>query len=314
MARASVFDGLSCALYWHPGGDNEVPPYSSTAMNHFEVEFFGRTAHAAGDAWHGRSALDAVELTDVGLNFLREHLPPTARIHYVITDGGQAPNVVPDRARAWYYVRDLDRESVEKHYERVLKVIEGAALMTGTTYRIHFRSGVYERLANRAGNEVVYANLLALGPPAFTPEEQAFAKRIQRSAGVEEKGLSSTIAPFKHPERSLGDGSTDVAEVSWLTPTGVLVIAAAPRGVPGHHWSTVACSGMSIGHKALLTAAKVLSATCLDFLTQPQTLQKMREEWEADRKGREYKSPLPADLAPPVKPRRAAAPGPESGR
>ena len=307
MARAGVFDGLSCSFYWHPGGDNEVPPGSSNALNQFEVEFIGKTAHAAGDPWNGRSALDAVELTDVGLNFLREHLPPTARLHYVIVDGGKAPNVVPDRARAWYYVRDLDRESVEKHYERVLKVIEGAALMTGTTYKIHFKSGVYERLANQAGNEVIYANLLAIGPPAFTQEEQAFAKEIQKNSGVEQNGLSAKIAPFKRPERSLGDGSTDVAEVSWLTPTAVLVIAATPLGVPGHHWSTVACSGMSIGHKALLTAAKVLSASCLDFLTQPQTIQKMREEWKADRHGREYKSPLPADLAPRVVPKKAPA-------
>jgi len=306
MARAGVFDGLACCLQWHPGDDNQVPLGSSNALNQFEVEFFGKTAHAAGDPWQGRSALDAVELTDVGLNFLREHLQPTARIHYVIVDGGDAPNVVPDRARAWYYVRDIDRESVEKDYERVLKVIEGAAVMTGTTYKIHFKSGVHETLANRAGNEVVYANLLAIGAPAFTEEEQAFAKEIQKNCGVEEKGLSAKVEPFKLPERSWGSGSTDVAEVSWLTPTTSLVIAFKPQGTPGHHWSAAACAGMSIGHQALLTAAKVLSASCLDFLTQPQTIRKMREEWRADRKGRDYKSPLPADLAPRIVPRKGS--------
>lgn len=300
MARAGVFDGLSCCLQWHPGGDNQVPLGSSNALNQFEVEFFGRTAHAAGDPWHGRSALDAVELADVGLNFLREHLKPTARIHYVITDGGGAPNVVPGRARAWYYVRDIDRESVAEDYARVLKVIEGAALMTETTYKVRFRSGVHEMLANRAGDEVVYANLLAVGPPTFTDEEQAFAREIQKNSGLEEKGLSTKIEPFKLPEKGWGDGSTDVAEVSWLTPTTSLVIAASPLGVPGHHWSTAACAGMSIGHRALLTAARVLAASCLDFLTRPQVISTMREEWKADRKGREYKSPLPADLAPPV--------------
>ncbi len=306
MARTGVFDGLSCCLQWHPGGDNQVPLGSSNALNQFEVEFFGKTAHAAGDAWHGRSALDAVELTDVGLNFLREHLQPTARIHYVILDGGRAPNVVPDHARAWYYVRDLDRETVEKNYERVLKVIEGAALMTETTYKIYFKSGVHEMLANRVGDEVVYANLLAVGAPVFTGEEQAFAKEIQKNSGVEEKGLSAKIEPFKLPERSWGDGSTDVAEVSWLTPTTSLVVASTPLGVPGHHWSTAACAGTTIGAKAVLTAAKVLSASCLDILTQPQLLPKMREEWQADRHGREYKSPLPAGLAPRVVPEKKA--------
>jgi len=301
MARAGVFDGLSCCLQWHPSHDNSVSLGSSNALNQFEVEFSGQTAHAAGDPWHGRSALDGIELTDVGLNFLREHLQPTARIHYVILEGGGAPNVVPDHARAWYYVRDIDRESVEKDYERVLKVIEGAAKMTDTTYIIHFKSGVHETLANRAGGEVVYANLLLVGPPAFTDEEQAFAKDIQKSVGVEEKGLSTKVEPFSLPEKSWGSGSTDVAEVSWLTPTTDLSVAFSPLGTPGHHWSAVACAGMSIGHKCLAVAAKVMAVSCLDFLAQPQTVQKMRDEWTARKKGKEYKSPLPADLSAPAK-------------
>jgi aminobenzoyl-glutamate utilization protein B len=304
MAREGVFDGLACCIQWHPSDDNNVSLGSSNALNQFEVEFFGKTAHSAGDPWHGRSALDAVELTDIGLNFLREHLQPTARIHYVILDGGGAPNVVPAYARAWYYVRDIDRESVEKDYERVLKVIEGAATMTGTTYKIHFKSGVHETLANRAANEVVYSNLLLVGPPPFTEEEQTFAKEIQENVGVETKGLSAKIEPFALPEKSWGSGSTDVAEVSWLTPTTSLGVASKPLGTPGHHWSMVACGGMSIGHKALAVAAKVMAASCLDFLTQPQTIQKMRDEWTAKKKGREYKSPLPAELAPRVVPRK----------
>jgi len=301
MARAGVFDGLSCCLQWHPSHDNSVSLGSSNALNQFEVEFSGQTAHAAGDPWHGRSALDGIELTDVGLNFLREHLQPTARIHYVILEGGGAPNVVPDHARAWYYVRDIDRESVEKDYERVLKVIEGAAKMTDTTYIIHFKSGVHETLANRAGGEVVYANLLLVGPPAFTDEEQAFAKDIQKSVGVEEKGLSTKVEPFSLPEKSWGSGSTDVAEVSWLTPTTDLSVAFSPLGTPGHHWSAVACAGTSIAHKCLAVAAKVMAVSCLDFLAQPQTVQKMRDEWTARKKGKEYKSPLPADLSAPAK-------------
>lgn len=304
MARAGVFDGLSCCIQWHPSDENEVSLGSSNALNQFEVEFLGKTAHAAGDPWHGRSALDAVELADVGLNFLREHLQPTARLHYVILDGGGAPNVVPDYARAWYYVRDIDRESVEKDYARVLKVIQGAAEMTETTYKIKFKSGVHEVLPNRPGDEVVYSNLLLVGPPPFTQEEQAFAKDIQKNVGVEQKGLSTDIKPFQLPERSWGSGSTDVAEVSWLTPTTSLGVASKPLGTPGHHWSIAACSGMSIGHKSALTAAKVMAASCLDFLSRPQTIQKMKEDWLARKKGHEYKSPLPPDLEPRIVPRK----------
>jgi aminobenzoyl-glutamate utilization protein B len=304
MARAGAFDGLSCCIQWHPSSENGVSLESSNALNQFEVEFFGQTAHAAGDPWHGRSALDGIELTDIGLNFLREHLQPTARLHYVIVEGGGAPNVVPDHARAWYYVRDIDRESVEKDYERVLKVIDGAAKMTETTYKIHFKSGVHETLANRAGGEVVYANLLLVGAPVFIEEEQAFAKEIQKNLGLEQKGLSTKVEPFSLPEKSWGSGSTDVAEVSWLTPTTSLGVAFTPQGTPGHHWSAVACGGMSIGHKCLAVAAKVMAASGLDFLSQPETIQKMREEWMARKKGREYKSPLPADLQPRVVPRK----------
>jgi len=304
MARAGVFDGLSCCIQWHPSDETNVSLESSNALNQFEVEFFGRTAHSAGDPWNGRSALDGIELTDIGLNFLREHLKPTARLHYVIVEGGGAPNVVPDHARAWYYVRDIDRESVEKDYERVLKVIDGAARMTETTYKIYFKSGVHETLANRAGGEVVYANLLLVGAPVFIEEEQAFAKEIQKNLGLEQKGLSTKIEPFSLPEKSWGSGSTDVAEVSWLTPTTALGVAFSPTGTPGHHWSAAACAGTSIAYKCLAVAAKVMAASCLDFLAQPETIQKMREEWTARKKGREYKSPLPADLQPRVVPRK----------
>ncbi len=304
MARDGVFDGLSCCIQWHPSSENNVSLSSSNAMNQFQVEWFGQTAHSAGDPWNGRSALDAIELTNVGLNYLREHLKPTARIHYVILDGGGAPNVVPDYARAWYYVRDIDRESVEKDYKRVLKIIEAASMMTETTYKIHFISGVHEMLPNRAGNEVVYGNLLLVGAPEFTEDEQAFAMKIQKELGVEEKGIKTDIEPFKLPERSWGSGSSDVAEVSWLTPTTALGVAFKPVGTPGHHWSAVACGMMSIGHKTLITAAKVMAASGLDFLENPEIIKSMREEWTENKKGKEYKNPLPPDLKPPIKPRK----------
>jgi len=301
MAREGVFNGLSCCIQWHPGSKNSVSLESTSAMNQFEVEFFGKSAHSAGDPWNGRSALDAIELTNIGLNYLREHIKPTARIHYVILDGGKAPNVVPDYARSWYYVRDVDRESVERIYQWVLKIIEGASKMTETTYRVNFISGVHEMLPNKIGGEIVYSNLLLVGPPQFNEEEQRFAKEIQKNMGLEEKGLETRIEPFAYPQRSLGGGSTDVAEVSWLTPTTTLEIACKPSGTPGHHWSTVACGGMSIGHKCLITAAKVMAGAGVDLLTKPELIKKMKEEWLEKKKGREYKSPLPPDLKPPIK-------------
>lgn len=304
MAREGLFYGLSCCIQWHPSSRNGVSLGSSNALKQFKVEFFGKTAHSAGDPWHGRSALDAIELTDVGLNYLREHLKPTARIHYVIEKGGGAPNVVPDYARAWYYVRDIDWESVKKDYERVMKIIEGASQMTETEYKLHYISGVHEVLPNRTGSEVVYSNFLLVGPPEFTEEEQEFAKKIQENLEVEKKGLKSEIEPFKYPRRSWGGGSTDVAEVSWLTPTTSLGVAFKPTGTPGHHWAAVACGGMSIGHKAVITAAKVMSASGLDFLTHPQIIKGMREEWKEKKEGKKYESPLPPDLKPPVKPRK----------
>jgi len=303
MAREGLFNDLDACIQWHPSSRNGVSLGSSNALNQFEVEFFGKTAHAAGDPWHGRSALDAIELTNVGINYLREHLKPTARIHYVITDGGLAPNVVPDYARAWYYVRDADRESVEEDYRRVLDIIEGAAKMTGTTYKVHFISGVYNLLPNQAGCEVVYSNLLLVGPPSFDEKEDEFAREIQKNLGVEPKGLDKKIQPLKRPGRSWGGGSTDVADVSWITPTTTLGIACKPLGTPGHHWSTVACGGMSIGHKAMMTAGKVMALTGLDFLTKPEILKKMREEWLKKTEGKPYRSPLPPDLEPPVKPK-----------
>ena len=300
MARDGIFDGLSCCIQWHPSSQNGVSMDSSNAMNQFEVEFFGKTAHSAGDPWNARSALDAVELTNVGLNYLREHLKPTARIHYVIKHGGGVPNVVPDYARAWYYVRDIDREDVEKDYARVLKIIDGAAQMTETTYKISFISGVYNMLSNQTGNEVVYSNLLLVGPPPFTEDEQAYARKIQKNLGLAEKGLKTSIESFRLPERSWGSGSTDVAEVSWLTPTTSLGVSFKPMDTPGHHWAAVACGGMSIGHKSMITAAKVMALSGVDFLLKPELITKMREEWVEKKGDREYKSPLPPDLKPPV--------------
>ena len=293
MAREGLFDDLSSAIAWHPSSDTtQVNTGSSLAMNNFKVSFYGRTAHAAADPWNGRSALDAVELTNTGINFLREHIPATARIHYVILNGGKAPNVVPDFANVWYYVRDINRKNVEDIYGRVLNIIKGASLMTGTEYKVEFITAVHSVLHNVTGSKIMYKNLQKVGPPKFTPEEIDFAKKIQEACGKETKGLSEEIKPFKlNPEQR--GGSTDVAEVSRITPTVQLRVSCTPLDIPWHSWAVVASSGHTIGHKGMLVATKVMALTALDFLNNPELLEKMRQEFIETTKGKKYKTPLP---------------------
>jgi aminobenzoyl-glutamate utilization protein B len=302
MAKAGVFDGLDVCLDWHPGTETGVGFASSQAMNNFTVEFFGKTAHGAGDPWHGRSALDAVELMDHAVNMLREHVVPTTRIHYVITDGGGAPNVVPAYAKVWYYVRDKDRAGVEPTYQWVLKTAEGAAMATQTTFKVTLITGVHAYLLNRPLTELLNRNLHTVGPPVWTEEEQAFARTIQRELGVEEKGLSTTIKEMPAEEQPAGGGSTDVAEVSRICPTARITVVSSPIGSPGHSWPITACGGMSIGHTTVVTAAKVLGATAVELLVSPEVIAAAQAEFQKKTEGRPYQSPIPKEQKPPLPP------------
>ncbi|MFC1692410.1 amidohydrolase [Candidatus Latescibacterota bacterium] len=301
MARDGVFDGLDVCLTWHPSEKNRVNLGSTLAMNNFEVVFRGKTAHGAADPWNGRSALDAVELMNSGVNYLREHVKETVRIHYIIPDGGTAPNIVPDYARVWYFVRDARREGVDEVYERVLKCAEGAALMTGTTMEVNLITGVYEYLPNHVLSSVVDRNFRMIGTPQFSGEEQAFAREMQRNLEIEEKGLKTEIEEFEEPKKLTGTGSTDVAEVSWLIPTSSqLEIAAKPEGAPGHSWAVTSCSGSSIGLKVMLTASKILAATGIEILMDTDIVKKAHKEFEKKTEGFTYKSSVPEGQKPPV--------------
>lgn len=293
MVKYGLVDELSAALTWHPSSVTKVSNRSSLAMNSFWVEFRGKTAHGAGDPWNGRSALDAVELMNYGVNMMREHMELTSRIHYVITDGGKAPNVVPDYARVWYYVRNADREKVDKLYQRVLNIAKGAALATDTTYQVNLITGVYNTLVNDTGVKIMHKNLELVGQPRFSPEEIGFAKEIQKATGKPEVGLADEIEPIKEPPKLVGGGSSDVADVSWITPTVSLNVATNPKGTPGHSWATVASSSSTMGHKGMLVAAKTLAATAIDLLYDGELLKQMREEWKEKTRGFTYKSSLP---------------------
>ena len=319
MARAGVFDDLDAALAWHPGDVNTIWAGSSLAMNSFKVNFHGVSSHAAVDPHNGRSALDGVQLMDIGVNYLREHIIPEARIHSVVTSGGQAPNVVPAYAQIWYYVRAPTRPQVEAIYARMLDIAKGAALMSGTTHDIDVVTACYELLPNTALSRLMLEKLQHAGAIAFTDEEQAFARALQETftpdrlsqafaftqrqvSGELDQSLLETPlwgqilphseAPFVLP------GSTEVGDVSQITPTAQLTTTCWPFGTPGHSWQIVASSGSSVGFKGMLLAAKALALTGLDLLTRPEVLAEARAEFERRKGGVRYISPLPEGSVP----------------
>jgi len=221
MAKAGLFDDLDAAIEWHPGLDIGTNNQPGMAMNNFTIEFVGQSAHSAADPWNGRSALDAVEMLNYGVNMMREHVLPTTRIHYVMPSAGEAPNVVPDYAKVWYYVRAQNREQVEEYYNWILDIAEGAALATRTTHEVFLTTGVHEMALNRPLQEAMQANLELVGPPPFTEEDQTFAMELQSFIGIDEVGLVQEIKPLApEPEPTFG-GSTDVAEVSFIAAMGV---------------------------------------------------------------------------------------------
>ena len=301
MARAGLFDDLDACLAWHPSYETSVDADSGQAVDDMQVEFFGKTAHAAFDPWMGNSALDAVEMMAFGVNLLREHVKPSVRIHYVITDGGKVPNVVPDYAKIWIWVRDSDKAGVKDVVEKVEKIVEGAAIATGTSSKILYRGSYHQMLLNRKGSEIMQQNLEMIGPIAYTEEETQYAIKIQKETEVEEKGMVAAIEELKEPEKYPEGGSTDVAEVSWITPTVHLSITCAPYGIPWHSWAVVASSKHPIGYKGMFLAAKVLATTALDFLRNQDLLKEMKKEFDEKRNGYTYESGIPIDQKPPVR-------------
>jgi aminobenzoyl-glutamate utilization protein B len=300
MAREGLFDDLDVGIDWHPGTETGTRNQPGRAMNSFTIEYFGQAAHAALDPWNGRSALDAVELMNYGVNLMREHVEPTARIHYVIPDGGDAPNVVPEYAKVWYYVRDVNRETVQGYYDRILKIAEGAALATGTTHKVSLITGVHECLMNRPLQEAVQANLELVGGPEYSEEEQDFARRLQRFLEVEEKGYVGDVLPLEDEVQPPEGGSTDVCEVSYIVPEIGFRVTTAAAGVPWHSWATTACHGTSAGIKGAVVAAKVIALTAADLVTDPELLSAAREDFLERSGGRPYQSPIPADQPRPL--------------
>ena len=297
MVREGVFNDVDAVLAWHPADETQADMTSSQAMVDVAVEFRGNSAHAAYDPWNGRSALDALELFTYGLNLMREHVRPSSRMHYVITDGGDVPNVIPEHARVWLWLRDWQRTEVDSLLARVRKLAAGAAEMSETAATVTVQGGSWETLVNEAGARLLHANLLWLGPATYTEQEQAFAKQVQRAAGVPEIGMATGVKPLE--DQQAEGGSTDVADVSWVVPTLHVSVATSPQGAPWHAWPVVASGGMSIGHKGMVRAAKVLAATMADLYESPQALEAVQAEFRSRKGDTVFKAYIP-DGPPPL--------------
>jgi aminobenzoyl-glutamate utilization protein B len=290
---------------------------SSNANNAVKFHYRGKTSHAAGSPEQGRSALDAIELMNIGVNFLREHIIQDARIHYVIEKGGGQPNIVPDYAQSWYLIRAPERDQLEIIYDRILKIAQGAALMTETDLEVEFIKGIYNKLPNRTLSQVVTANMREIGTPKYTIEEMKFAEKVSES--VSETSKKTALWKTKRPEweklidtlmddsipdawddGEVSHGSTDVSDVSWLAPTMEFSTSTYILGIPGHSWQNVAFSGMSIGHKSLFYASKIIASTAIDLITKEELRKDAWEELDKRKSGRVYKSPIPAGLGPPL--------------
>ena len=301
MAREGLFDDLDACLAWHPSYETSVDVTGSQAIDDIYIEFFGKASHAAFDPWQGRSALDALEMTTFGINLLREHVKPTVRIHYVVLEGGHVPNIVPEYSKLWLWVRDSTREGVKSILSRVENIVAGSAMATETTSKIENLGSYHEMLVNVTGSQVMQKNLEWIGAIEYTPEEVEFAKKLQKETQVKEKGMISTINKLQDPNKEPEGGSTDVAEVSWITPTLHISTTCAPFEIPWHSWAVVTSSKHSVGYKGMFLAAKVLATTAVDLFKDNKILVEMKKEFDTSRNGYVYQSGISKDKKPPIR-------------
>ena len=327
MARAGVFDDLDVAFNYHPEALNTPTKGSCVGVNHIRFRFHGRTAHAGESPHLGRSALDAVELLNVGVNYLREHVTRYVRLHYAITHGGDLPNVVPDDAEVWYYIRAHQPEELKEVTERVRNIAAGAALMTETRCEEIFENSVSAMLNNHHLADLQYENMKLVGPIEYTADELRYARQINDALPQEfitsffdhirtlklpeeiralaEKLDGSPLIGENFPALDEGEvetGSTDVGDLSRVAPLSMLYTACHTTGAPGHSWANVATGAMSIGHKGMLHAAKVMALSAMDVISSPNLLQKIRAEFEQSMQGKAYVSHIPAHVNPPQYP------------
>jgi aminobenzoyl-glutamate utilization protein B len=310
MVREGLFDDVDVTLHWHAGSRNAAGASSTLANKSAKFRFRGVSAHAAGAPERGRSSLDAVEAMNHMVNLMREHVPQETRIHYVITYGGAAPNVIPDFAEVFYYVRNPTPDNVISIFDRVVRAAEGAALGTGTDMEYEVIHGIYNLLPNVALQEAMHANLERVGGVLYDDQEWAFAELIHQTLPDDAPSLESAaeVQPFYVTEEGSG-GSTDVADVSWVVPTAGMSSATWIPGTSAHSWQAIAAGGTTIGEKGLVVAAKTLAMTALDLFTDPELIASAKDE-HVRRVGPdfEYRS-LVGERAPPLDYRKPARSG-----
>jgi aminobenzoyl-glutamate utilization protein B len=298
MAQAGLFQDCATILQWHPSHENSAGDRSSLARMAVKFRYRGKAAHAAGAPERGRSALDAVELTNFAAQLLREHTPDFTRIHHVILFGGEAPNVVPAFAEVYYYIRHPDGDVVRGLYKRLVLCAQAGALATETKLEVGFEGGIREILPNNTLAQVTMKNLAELTDLTYTQEETAFALRIQETF-VRKPPLTS-IQEIVDRSGSIGKGSTDIGDVSWLVPTTGFTTACWVPGTSAHSWQAVAAGGTSIGRKGMNLAARVLAASAWDFMTNPQVVKQAHAEHNRRLGAREYKSLMEPGQKPPL--------------
>ena len=298
MVRAGLFRDVDAVIHWHAGDVNSVTMTSALANKSAKFRFTGIAAHASAAPDKGRSALDAVEAMDYMVNMMREHIPQETRIHYVITNGGKAPNIVPDYAEVYYYVRHPKKDQVVSIFDRVVKAAQGAALGTETSMEYEVIGGTHDLLLNRTLADDMQKNLERVGGVSYTPEEMEFARKIQSTFNFTPSPIETAgqVKPIKI-EEDAGGGSTDVGDVSYAVPTVGMRAACWVPGTPAHSWQAVACGGTEIGIKGMMVAAKTMTLTAIDLFTNPVLIQKAKEEFQQDRGSYVYKALL-GDRAP----------------
>ena len=296
MIQDGAFKATDVVLTWHPIDQNMVRNRARLAAAAAQVEFFGRSAHAASAPWAGRSALDALVLFDHAMALMREHIKPTARIHRVVKEGGDAANIIPDHTRGEYWVRDATGENVQELLTRMRKAAEGAALATETRAEVKVMFAVREPVPNDTLDGVVQKELERVGAPVWDDTDQAFARSLQKELGIEQVGMATKVTPYTL--KSGPTGSSDIAEVSAVAPLTELGVAISPVGVPFHHWGVTSCAAHPVGYKGMLVASKVLAASTIDLLTDPTKIAAARDDFQKATGGKAWVSPLPADAKP----------------
>lgn len=300
MLRAGLFNDVDVAIAWHPGDRNDASPGSSLANISGKFSFRGLSAHASSAPDKGRSALDGVEAMDAMVNMLREHVPQDTRIHYVITNGGGAPNVVPNFAQVYYYARSPQIATLDPIWDRIVNAAKGAALGTETTMELEIINAVYNLLPNEYLSGLQRKNLERVGGVTYSAEEQTFALELRRTVEAFNPDLAIGSQEQIQPQRRTAMASTDLGDVSWSVPTVGMTAATFVPGTPGHSWQAVACAGSSIGAKGMLVAAKTMALTAIDLFSDPRHIQQARVEFEKRRGVNFVYKPRVGDRKPPL--------------